>query len=258
MLMYSELDILFAYKDRYDRENKRAPKGTIVLRKGLSLKCDPASVLGFQAFSFRSMDSVMELTMFLEQECDRFLDIGGYHGLVSLAICRKKRRVQCVVCEPSPKAMKILMKNVALNGFEDRITACQVAVSSKVGSLAMGENKAVGYYEVGLTGKTAPSTTADKLCESLNFQPDLIKIDTEGHDLDVVLGMQGILRQLRPTVFLELHPGMMKPHMRIKNIKRIQAIFDGLQYKVYNLGMKRVEWSNLYNMFLTHLILKPR
>jgi hypothetical protein len=49
-------------------------------------------------------------------------------------------------------------------------------------------------------------TTGDKVCADRAFAPDVIKIDVEGHEVKVLSGLQGILSQYHPLIFLEVHP----------------------------------------------------
>jgi hypothetical protein len=77
------------------------------------------------------------------------------------------------------------------------------------------------FYAVGISGKSALSkanigrdseqfqvsvTTIDAYCRSLNIKPSLIKIDVEGFEFSVLNGARNTLRELRPSVLVELHP----------------------------------------------------
>jgi hypothetical protein len=55
-----------------------------------------------------------------------------------------------------------------------------------------------------------PKTTGDLLCQRLNFAPDVIKIDVEGHEVKVLDGLAATIRDHRPLVFLEVHPSMIQ------------------------------------------------
>ena len=46
----------------------------------------------------------------------------------------------------------------------------------------------------------------DTIVEALNLKPTFIKIDVEGAEFEVLLGMQETLSQYHPTLMLEIHP----------------------------------------------------
>jgi len=39
--------------------------------------------------------------------------------------------------------------------------------------------------------------------DELNLSPDVIKIDTEGYDLEVLLGLKGTIERCRPVILIE-------------------------------------------------------
>jgi hypothetical protein len=49
----------------------------------------------------------------------------------------------------------------------------------------------------------------DELIERNLDPPDIIKIDVEGHELDVLLGARKLLLAKKPLLSLELHPGLL-------------------------------------------------
>ena len=48
--------------------------------------------------------------------------------------------------------------------------------------------------------------SGDNLCDSRGFEPDVIKIDVEGHEIKVLKGLAEIIRRCLPLIFLEIHP----------------------------------------------------
>ncbi len=48
--------------------------------------------------------------------------------------------------------------------------------------------------------------TGDELCRKNGFEPDVIKIDVEGHEMKVFRGLTQTIRRHKPTIFLEVHP----------------------------------------------------
>lgn len=64
---------------------------------------------------------------------------------------------------------------------------------------------AAGSHESGRT-LDVPMTTGDELCREEGFEPDVVKIDVEGHEVKVLRGLKETMRRCRPSVFLEIHP----------------------------------------------------
>src|SRR5215471_14651275 len=57
------------------------------------------------------------------------IDVGGFIGDFSLYAVKRLNARRVIVCEPSPRNWRLLLKNIANNGFEDRIEAVNKAVT---------------------------------------------------------------------------------------------------------------------------------
>jgi FkbM family methyltransferase len=138
------------------------------------------------------------------------LDIGALHGIFSLAFTKTDpaNRVS-LAADASPLAFSKLLYNIHKNP-DCCIDPVECAVSNKVGFLKMAYEweHAVACTQQSKGGAflSVPSTTGDLLCAEKSFEPDVIKIDVEGHEIDVLEGLGNTLRRMRPLVFLEVHP----------------------------------------------------
>jgi FkbM family methyltransferase len=112
--------------------------------------------------------------------------------------------------EPNPAIAERLGKTIELNGFLDRTTMHQAALSRSNGDAVLQvpprEPKNAYMCAVPLRPEdlsvTIPTQRLDALANADRI--DLIKIDVEGAEEDVWAGMQGILDQRRPlAVILE-------------------------------------------------------
>jgi FkbM family methyltransferase len=129
-----------------------------------------------------------------------FLDIGANIGFFSLKISRRlgpNGRVYGF--EPHPLLYDLLCRNVYVNGLRDVVTCFKLALSDKntnatlqypVGHLGGGH---VGAGDV--SGHTLVDAELKRLDDVLgaDFRCDLVKIDVEGHEINVLDGMKNIV-----------------------------------------------------------------
>ena len=65
--------------------------------------------------------------------------------------------------------------------------------------------------ESGLTKKIKVKTqTLDKICEDLHIIPNFIKIDAEGHDLEIIKGTNRTIKKHKPILIFEFFPNFQK------------------------------------------------
>lgn len=155
---------------------------------------------------------VDEMDSFLANVGDRqrFLDVGALHGIFSLVFTANHLDRRAVAVDASPLAFSRLLLNTYANGLEERILNVEAALSDRVGTLDMHFEwqHAVAGEPLGGETKTlaVEMTTGDELCSGLDFKPDVVKVDVEGHEVQVLRGLVQTLERRRPLVFLEVHP----------------------------------------------------
>lgn len=97
--------------------------------------------------------------------------------------------------------------------------------------------------------------TGDELCEHLSFDPDVLKIDVEGHEVKVVKGLSRLLERTRPLVFLELHPGRVGQER--DQIEDLTKIFEAGGYRASLVDGRAIQLQDISDftedqrMFLT-------
>lgn len=165
-----------------------------------------------------------------------FLDVGAHFGLYSLAAA--SRGASCVAFEPTPRSADYLRENVRLNHFDRRIRLERVAISDTVGSTTLwvaGSLSGNSFRRDAVASErppravTVPTTTLDAYCTRHQLAPTLIKIDVEGAEIEVLLGMKDILTRFRPTVFLSLHPRQLRSFGH--SLEQVYGILDSLGLK---------------------------
>lgn len=175
-------------------------------------------------------------------------DVGGFLGLLTLFFASPANHV--VTYEPLSESRQGIAKNLELNGFEN-VTLRDVALSSEPGVLTLTfddlmSGGASGDPEISfeLAGSaahprfvTVPVTTIDREIASGQPKPDLIKVDVEGMEYKVLLGMVGLLTTAKPWVYFELHGTTQEDKQT--NAQDVIGTLRDLGYIVYDVERRR-------------------
>ena len=144
----------------------------------------------------------------------RVLDIGANIGFYSmLAASRVGEAGRVWAIEPNPHNVAFLLANRRLNGFQN-LEIVQAAASDRW--------EVLQYFSAASNGITRPVTEGDPETSGDTVQAvpaaailpkgervDLVKIDVEGAEGKVLLGLEPVLRKYRPTIFSEFTPSTM-------------------------------------------------
>lgn len=181
---------------------------------------------------------------------DLFIDIGGNLGMWTtqlvdlydkvifiepsdMAITEAKKRIQAV-CD---------QKNVSFTNIDFRKNICSDAVgleksiyatTQDTGNFSIYAKDLYGANNVTMAEEKIPTITLDSLADVVgDAKKILIKIDTEGSDLDILLGGFEFIKQFKPTLIVEAHY-----HMYFDE-KKHKKIFDYL----FDLGYELTEFK---------------
>jgi FkbM family methyltransferase len=144
---------------------------------------------------------------------DVVLDIGAHYGSYTIALAALVgEQGQVVAVEPSPHALEVLRKNIALNGFGN-VEVLPVALGEQAGSADLHlhgdpSRASLNQFLNGDAG-TEKVTIArlDEVLPATARPVAFIKIDVEGYEVPALLGAARILEHDRPVVQFELQPG---------------------------------------------------
>ena len=166
-------------------------------------------------FGTREVDHKIILERILRPGMTVF-DIGaniGYYVLMELRLLQGRGGV--IAVEPSPGNVCLLRRNLALNDYRD-VPVVEAAISDSKGDrlfhLSEQSNlntfHAVGSGAKHLSGKTITvrTLTVPELAAD-HGAPDLIRMDVEGHEVEVIDGMIEAIRngRLAPAILFEPH-----------------------------------------------------
>lgn len=164
-----------------------------------------ALALNGRAYEAR-LNAVMDEAI---QPGDCVWDIGANIGFYTCRFADLAKGGRVVALEPSPQNFERLSD--ATRGLP-QVTALKLAVSDKPGQIAFtqGEDELGATSRVGLPGggetDLVDCKTGDQLLDEGHPAPNIIKIDVEGHELQVLAGMSRVLANpdLR-HIIIEVH-----------------------------------------------------
>ena len=169
------------------------------------IKLDP-SVLARRVFTEKSYRKVTNgwptalENMGLINPGEHAIDVGAAAGLFSTWFAKKMHHVHCY--EPSPS----FTETQKLTEQFDNVTVYNRAVSNKEGRLKFWiDDKRLsqnGFLNPGWGVQTEVDTVT--LDNQNHYNIGLVKIDTEGTELDVIHGANGIIKWSHPTFVVEI------------------------------------------------------
>jgi len=162
-----------------------------------------------------------ELFEKLSKNTNTFLDIGSNIGYYSLLAAKSNPNIKAFAIEPALGPKHFLQRNIELNNFQNNIQAIDLALSNQTGKIDFYEVESLKYknlkYNLAGEGNAGTKTTSRNFIkntvnattletfienESIN-SIDLIKIDTEGTEVDILNSGKELIKKLQPIVICE-------------------------------------------------------
>jgi FkbM family methyltransferase len=180
---------------------------------GLNIRVDARSRLSFP----RTYDTgVTQLLLATLKPGDEAWNVGANVGVHVLQMCARVGPTGRVVAfEPNPRAASLLRRNVALNGYEDRVTIAQIAIGEYrgrsdffvAGSDPMGRLQRPNPLLRRTTRIDVPVVTLDEFLARRTGVPRCLVIDIEGWEIGALRGAERLLQlNPQPLLIVELHP----------------------------------------------------
>lgn len=146
-----------------------------------------------------------------------FVDIGAHFGFFSLFAGNATKAKKVMAFEPTPVTFEILKRNIELNHLQN-VTLFDLAVSDKSGEVLFKVAEASdssGFYDhVNCATREeirVNAATLDSLLGDVKDTDLLVKIDAEGHEINILEGMRETIARLYPRIKLivEYNPSML-------------------------------------------------
>ena len=151
----------------------------------------------------------------IDNIADHFLiylfDCGSNFGFYSLYVASKNKKNKVVALEASPATYLEMKKNIILNNFES-IRLDNLAVSNVTDKeLVFFESKnnwesSISHQNFDSKSKIkVKSTTLDDITKKQTFDDYalIIKLDVEGHEMNVIEGSLSLIKRYSPMIILE-------------------------------------------------------
>lgn len=171
-----------------------------------------------------------------------FFDIGanvGYFSVIAARLVGETGKVYAF--EPVPENADILQHNIQLNNFAN-VNIYQKAVSNSpgVGELLLAEfsgGSALAHGDTPPDLKDSISVelvSIDSVVYEENFKPpSMIKIDVEGAEIEVLLGMQRTMKEYQPVILYEIDDRLQEGFERKQHV--CDAILTSNGYQISRL-----------------------
>jgi FkbM family methyltransferase len=195
----------------------------VVTRSGVRFRLDLREGIDLSIFLFGGFQSHVAAVPPGTDDAVIF-DVGANSGAITLAFAERHPRA-CVHCfEPTHYAIRKLRSNLALNpALAQRVTVNQLFVGRVSGR--MTNSMAYASWRVdGPPGAEAHGTHCGYLMEAATNMTTLddyvashgipnvhlLKIDTDGHELEVLAGAQRLIATSRPRIVMEMCPYLLE------------------------------------------------
>jgi FkbM family methyltransferase len=174
---------------------------------------------------------------------DTAIDVGAHIGLYTLLMGRRVGQTGKVYAfEPTSQSFATVVKHVKLNRLMDIIEVHRLLAGDKTGTELFFEDGINGTNRVGgsrfdglgtIVAERQTITLDDFLC-SKGRLPNLIKIDVEGYELRVMLGLEKTIEASRCRIVCEMHPDLWQPlgHSWVE----MQDLLDRVGYGIFDLS----------------------
>jgi len=176
-----------------------------------------------------------------------FFDIGANIGGLSLPIINENNNLHGYLFEPSPDVLSRLLANISLNNkIVNRIKIYDFVISNRTTLDKFYVSNEATNSGVGGAFKYINRKNETKLYKHFKSiddlvgenkllpVPQIIKIDVEGYEFEVLIGMQNILKNNNLVVIFEHSP----THLTYRKFKiyKVNNFLNSIGYNIYNVN----------------------
>ena len=197
----------------------------------------------------RVAEEAFLLSLSLEGQTD--YDVGGDQGIYTIFFASKVGvQGRVFTFEPNPQSYRRIVANVELNQFPN-VDVRPIGLGAQKGKLTFvfpESEPARGSADAGIQAQILQEKNSriieievnsldDETSSSGLPQPDLVKIDVEGLEMDVLLGMKETIRKCHPNLFIEVHGA--DEQSKDDNAKQVVTFLLDAEYSVFHVESKQ-------------------
>lgn len=223
-------------------------KPRIIIRKGINYEVDLSEGINLSLFLFGSYQNHVTKSELLSIPKDgTIIDVGANFGLMTLPFAQMVPQGKVYSFEPTHYALERLKRNISLNpelAKRIEVTNSFVSVNTKettdmkaFASWKVNNEKSDNLHPThwGAVKSTegVGSITLTDFCKNRNLsRVDFIKIDTDGHEYEVLQGANEAIAKYRPQIIFEI--GIYIMTGKGIDFSFYTTYFEKLGYKLYN------------------------
>lgn len=227
---------------------------------GLKWKIPVINGLGYE-YSFGNNTEIW-VYKFLKKineinKIDLFIDVGVNIGQTLIKIKSIEPNVEYIGFDPSIVCISYVQKLQKANNLNN-VSFYPIGLSDSIGLLtlrAFGESDtraSLSNEQIGIDQATfttiVPVFNLDYIVKSLRKGKQLIlKIDVEGHELNVLEGAEALIISTNPLILFEVLPHH-NNEIKIKNAKGIYNFLLSHNYSIYHLDQNTSQLNKVSNL----------
>ena len=201
------------HRIRYDSQDKEA-QIELRLPNGLKIRVRLSEPVGKSLYNHRVYDMAMAETLYrLVDPADKVLDVGANVGYTALIMSLKTKPENIQAFEPHPITFSELQYNLLQLNNLSGINLHNIGLSSESNKALLFTSSTGhrGGSHIAATGKateTSVEVQVKKLDDLISEPMGLMKIDVEGHEINVFKGAERTFSKqwIRDVVFEEHNP----------------------------------------------------
>ena len=189
--------------------------GEIVIEMKNKLKCiirDKSDSIAFYENFFLNTNNPTKIFEIGVE--DIVIDVGAHIGTFTLNAANKAKKGKIIALEPSKETYKILKKNIEINNFKNIISQ-NIGIWKKTDEIPLyiDENESIGNNIFQKTKKIEKINVISILdcIERYHLEKiDFLKMDCEGAEFEIILGMSDSTLKKIKKISMEVHGGIEK------------------------------------------------
>ncbi len=185
-------------------------KPTVVCLDGFNIYLDEYDGTSLSTVGLKKQLHLINLLKKSVHSGDTAVDVGANNGLETLQLSRLVGNTGCVFSfEPEEKNFQILQKNVENNNLKN-VTILNMAVANETAEkyLELGRDAATHRLVENKNSENLKLVKCTRL-DAITKKIDFAKIDAEGYDYHVLLGMGDLIKNPDLRLIIEFQPKLL-------------------------------------------------